>query len=265
MVPVRQLLNWRFLATIAALVLLAVGVDAVVTGADKEGAIDLGGPRQVDDDGNVTERKIDLIAPAQRLERSDDFAVTGDGTTVGDLDAVLDENRVMHVAPGTPGQISCEALDEENACVVLADVLGEAVVWFAVLPRGPAGTVELPPIVELQDGYALFDNGWQVLYETVIDRERGCPNADIPSFRDFLRRFGPDSITQVDLETQKVAYVVCRDEFVAPPTTEADDEDGPTGAIDPGAVDAPSSDADPVVDPADPGDDAEAEELDAET
>ena len=206
-------------AALGALVLLALGVGSVFAANNQHGSIDVSGPSNLDENGDLIERKIDLISPVQRIERSDDFAIGDDGVTTGTLDAVLDENRVVRVVAGTPGSITCESLGDENGCVVLADLLGEAVVWFAVLPRGPRDTVELPPIIDLQDGYALFGNGWQVRYETVIDRERGCPGKDIPSFSDFLRRFGPDSITQVDLETQKVAAVVCGEEYVAPTTT----------------------------------------------
>ena len=34
-----------------------------------------------------------------------------------------------------PGEVTCEVLDEFNECGVLADVLGDAVVWFALVPQ----------------------------------------------------------------------------------------------------------------------------------
>ena len=51
----------------------------------------------------------------------------------------------------------------------------------------------------------------------MIDRE--CADQDIPSFSDFLRRFGPGSTTVVDLDTQQVLRVECDLDFVAPPPT----------------------------------------------
>ena len=55
--------------------------------------------------------------------------------------------------------------------MLVADVLGDAVVWFALVPRAPRDTVDLPPIVDLHDGYAQFVNGWEVLYAPVIERD----------------------------------------------------------------------------------------------
>jgi hypothetical protein len=41
----------------------------------------------------------------------------------------------------------------------------------------------------------------------VIERE--CDGVDIPTFSDFLRRFGADSVTIVDLATRQVTAVRC--------------------------------------------------------
>ena len=114
---------------------------------------------------------------------------------------------MIRVAPGRPGEFACPNTRLVNRCVVLADLVGDAVLWFALLPRGPNRTVVLPPIVDLEDGYAIFENGWEVKYPPVIERE--CGDEDIPSFSDFLRRFGPNSTSIVDLETQLVTSVRC--------------------------------------------------------
>jgi hypothetical protein len=214
---VRQLLTWRFVAALGALVLLAVGANTVLLGDQLQAEIAVVSPQMLGADGEIIERKIDLIETAERIERSEDFAVGDDGLTVGFLDAVLEPNRVMRVAPGTPGEIRCDNLLAPDRCVVFADVLGDAVVWFALLPRGPSDTVELPPIIDLQDGYALFENGWQVPYAPVIERE--CQDEDITSFSDFLRRFGPGSSTFFDLEASLITAVKCDVSFVAPTTT----------------------------------------------
>jgi len=220
-------LTLRFLAAFAALALLAFGVDAVFASGGQQGALAITGPSNLDEDGELIKRRIDVISSAERIERSDDFEIGPDGRTVGVLDAVLDADglRVMRVAPGTPGEISCGTLSLPNRCVVLADVLGEAVVWFAVLPKSERETVELPPIVDLQDGYAIFENGWEISYPPVIDRDTDgqdatCAGEDIPSFSDFLRRFGPNSTTIVDLATQQVIQVQCGEVYVAPAAVE---------------------------------------------
>jgi uncharacterized protein related to proFAR isomerase len=67
--------------------------------------------------------------------------------------------------------------------------------------------VELPPIIDLDDGDAVFDNGWRIPYAPVIERE--CGNEDFPSFADFLERRGPESVTIVDLETRLVVAARC--------------------------------------------------------
>ena len=247
---VRQVLTLRFLAALAALALLAVGVDAVFASGGQQGALAVTGPSNVDADGDLIERRIDVISSAERIERSSDFEIGPDGRTMGVLDVVLDADgrRVMRVAPGTPGEISCATMSLANRCVVLADVIGDAVLWFAILPKAPSETVELPPIVDLQDGYAIFENGWEISYPPVIDRdsdENGtCAGEDIPSFSDFLRRFGPNSTTIVDVETEEVIQVQCGDEYVAPAAVEKYEGDLVGTFIAPPTTSAPTIDPD---------------------
>jgi hypothetical protein len=158
-------------------------------------------------DPTPVSRTVDLIAPVVAPIPSADFKVDRDGRTQGYMDLLLPGNRTMRIAPGTYGEVSCTELDQFNRCAVLADVLGDAVVWFALLPLATAGTVEVGPIVDLQAGKAVFENGWRIPYAPVIKRE--CGDIDIPSFRDFLRRFGPGSTTIVDLNAQQVTAVRC--------------------------------------------------------
>lgn len=196
----RQLLSVRFVAALAALLGLTLAVQTVF--ADEDQIDDL-----VEEVSTVTSRRVDLIAIVERIEESPDFEVGEDGLTVGLLDAEFGDGRVMRIAPGTPAEIECPNTQLVNRCVVLADLVGDAVLWFALLPRGPNRTVVLPPIVDLEEGYAIFENGWEVRYPPVIERE--CGDEDIPSFSDFLRRFGPNSTSIVDLETQLVTSVRC--------------------------------------------------------
>lgn len=195
----RQLFTWRFVAAVAALAGLALLINAVFVDDDELTAII---------ETEVLNRKIDFISPVLSMETSDDFGfgLKDDGLTDGFIDFVLPGSKVMRVAPGTPGEINCD-LKLLNRCAVFADLLGDAVVWFATLPKAERETVELPPILDLQDGYALFENGWRIRYAPVIDRF--CEGEDIVSFSDFLRRFGPGSTSVVDLETQLVTEVRC--------------------------------------------------------
>jgi len=197
---VRQLFTWRFIAVVAALAALALLVNAVVADDDQLAAVLE--PEAVD-------RRIDLIAAVFLTETSDDFEIGADGLTRGFVDFTFTNRKIMRVAPGTPGEVDCR-LTAINSCAVFVDLLGDAVIWFAVLPLAERNTVELPPIIDLEDGYALFDNGWQILYPPVIDRF--CEGEDIVSFSDFLRRFGPGSTTVIDVESQEVLRVRCAGE-----------------------------------------------------
>ena len=196
----RQLFNWRFVAAVAALAALALLARAILTDNSSIEAVI---------EPEAIERKIDLIEPIESATSSEDFTVDASGVTTGFIDLTLDAERVLRIVPGTLGQIECDDLDITNRCAVLADMLGDAVVWFAILPQAPRATVELPPITDLIDGSAIFDSGWRIPYAPVIERD--CDGEDIPTFSDFLRRFGPDSVTIVDLETHQVTTVRCGD------------------------------------------------------
>jgi hypothetical protein len=195
---VRQLFNWRFVAAVAALAVLTLITRAVLADDD---AIELvAEPEQI-------QRRIDLIEPIVSATASEEFAVTRAGVTVGFLDLALDEQRTMRIAPGTYGELDCDQLDVPEGCAVLADMLGDAVVWFAILPTTPRSTVELPPITDLVDGRAAIENGWLIPYAPVIQRD--CEGEDIPTFSDFLRRFAENSTTIVDVDRREVVAVRC--------------------------------------------------------
>jgi hypothetical protein len=198
------LFSWRFVAAVVALAVLALLARALFLRDDALDAIDeVVAPAPA-------ERRIDLIEPILAADRSPAFTVTPRGTTTGFLDLTLSGERVVRVAPGTLGELDCDELDEPNGCALFADVLGEAVIWFAILPQADDATVELPPVVDLDDGLATLENGWMMPFPPVIERD--CPGEDIPTFADFLRRFGPDSVSIVDLASDQVVAVRCADE-----------------------------------------------------
>ncbi|MDX2379029.1 MAG: hypothetical protein QNM02_04640 [Acidimicrobiia bacterium] len=209
----RQLFTWRFLAALGALVGLVFLVDAVVVDDQSLDAV-------VDPEPTV--REIDLVAPIFATVLSADFGLDERGVTSGFLDVVLGEERIVRIAPGTSGEITCEELDVINRCAFFVDLLGDGVVWFAITPQAEGYTAELPEIVDLEGGRAEFVNGWRLPYPPVI--ERTCRDEDLPTFADFLRRFGPGSITVVDLLTGEVVSAHCtadsgRPRPTTPPTT----------------------------------------------
>jgi hypothetical protein len=195
---VRQLFNWRFVAAVAALAALALLARAVFTDDTSIEAVI---------EPEVIERRIDLIEPIESATSSADFTVTPSGVTTGFIDLTLDTERVLRIVPGTLGELECDGLDTTGRCAVFADMLGDAVVWFAIVPQAQGASVELPPIIDLVGGFAVFDSGWRIPYAPVIERD--CEGEDIPTFSDFLRRFGPDSVTIVDLRSRQVTSVRC--------------------------------------------------------
>jgi hypothetical protein len=195
---VRQLLSWRLVAALGALAGLAFLLNAVL--ADDDSIAEIVEP-------TVAERNIDLIAPVFSIEHSDDFGVRRNGTTRGEADLYLDADRVVTVAPGTLGEVECEELDAVDRCAVFADLLGEAVVWYALVPQGPRSTAELPEVIDLHGGDAVLINGWRIPYPPVIERE--CGARDIPTFADFLRDHAEGSTSIVDLNTGEVVAVRC--------------------------------------------------------
>lgn len=227
----RQLFSWRFIAAVLALGALAVIVNAVIVDDQSLDAIV---------DPEPVPREIDLVAPIFSINRSDDFDLDAQGVTSGFLDIVLSEARIVRVTPGATGEISCDELDAVNKCALFVDLLGDAVIWFAILPQGDRATAEVPAIVDLEDDKAQLVNGWLLPYPPVIERE--CNDEDIPSFSDFLRRFGPGSITTVDLLTGQVVAARCADDAV--PTPQPAPTTLPEATLE-GPVQAPTSVAPP--------------------
>ncbi len=224
---VRQLLSLRFLAAIAALAALALVLNAVLVDDESLDAVI---------EPTTIERDIDLIAPIFALERSVDFGIDEAGVTSGYMDIILDGERIVRIAPGTLGEISCDELDAINRCAIFADLLGDGVIWFAILPQTADGTVELGGIVDLEDGEAVFEQGWRIPYAAVI--ERACNDADIASFSDFLADYGPDSITTVDLSLGEVTFARCAEHADGAPTTTTTTV-APLGELPDGPADAP--------------------------
>ena len=192
----RQVLSWRFVAALGALVGLALLISALFVGRDTVARVaERHGPMS---------RRADVIAIVLDSD-SDGFVLREDGTTRGRLTLRTHENRSMTIFPGTPGTSTCDEIEKAGGCAILTEMLGDTVVSFALVPMSANLQVQLPAIVDLSGGYAVLVNGWQVPYAPVIDRSRCDSPAE--SFSEFLRlvgrhhrsiySFGPGEITAV--------------------------------------------------------------------
>jgi hypothetical protein len=202
----RQFFSWRLWAALAAIVVLALAWKTVAPGAGVT-AVGPGGPKQ---------RTVQLVSLVYSVIPSEGFSVAT-GTVVGSADLVLDGKRTMHVYPGTLGEIACPDYTAIGRCVVLADLLGEAVVWFALAPVQTGLKVFAPPIVELlPNSVARLANGWLVPHANTVARR--CDH-DTASLADFIRTQGPGSTTVIDVITQRISQVVCATASAEPTTT----------------------------------------------
>ncbi|MEP7114847.1 MAG: hypothetical protein ABI862_16380 [Ilumatobacteraceae bacterium] len=206
----RQFVSFRFWLAIAALVGLTYGLWYVLIRDDSSVAV-LGLPAEA----ATAVHRINLVQPVYSIQADPGFAVA-DGVSSGEMRLTLDAARTMVVEPGTPGQISCSRLAEINQCVVAADLLGDAVVWFSLIPNPQRASLLLPGITEVRkDNWVLLSNGWEVARNDVVER-----NCDATGLDDFVRQFGGNlSTSTFSFEQQEITKVTCLEEPESSTTT----------------------------------------------
>ena len=197
----RQFASWRVWAAIVVVV-VAVLLLRTCSGDDAS----------IRPDSGPTTRRIDLVSLTATI-RSDSPWFVSDGAMSGDATVVLASGRVVRLTDGTLGESSCLFPDVLDACVLMADTLGDGIVWFALLPAPASGSteLELPPIEALLDGvtYGRLANGWEVpLLDRVIRR---C-ETETPNLTSFVQKYADQHVTIVDLERAEVSAVRCVEE-----------------------------------------------------
>lgn len=194
----RQFLSWRYWIAVVTLVVMG-GVLLLITG----------GSDPADEVVSARARRIDLIARTSTVRSSGSWSIAG-GRTNGDATAVLSNGRVLSITDGTLAESTCLYPEALNACVLLADTLGDGVVWFALVPAPPgdSGELRLGPIDELLDGvtYARLLNGWEV---PLLDKVTRRCDEETRNLAAFVQRFAKDHATVVDLEQGQVSAVEC--------------------------------------------------------
>lgn len=163
-------------------------------------------------------RRIDLVAGVVSISADPGWSQDGGTTSGGTLRLSLDDTRVLALPEGTlvddHAEVgACTELSAPGACVLLADMLGQAVVWYALVPADRvdgASTLTLPGLVDMRShgDEGILRNGWVVPLATPV--KRICDGTDTSSLRDFITRF-PDaaSTTTVDMTTDQVVAVTC--------------------------------------------------------
>lgn len=153
---------------------------------------------------------VSYTASVVTVQADPNWAVK-DGLTTGTARLALDDGRTLYLAEATLGEILCTDFTTPNACVLLAEMLGDAPIWFALTPAAgdePLSRLALPQIVDmLNDGEdAVLENGWVVPLATPTKRE--CDTAT-PNLRDFIDRFGPGMEVSLNLATDEIDTVRC--------------------------------------------------------
>jgi hypothetical protein len=166
-----------------------------------------------------TLHKIDLVASVDSINVDSTWSQESGITRGGAMRLSLDDLRVLTIQDGTltadyGSTSACTDFAKPNACVLLADMLGDAVVWFALVPSDALAGREfltLPGLVDMQANgdEGILRNGWVVKLATPVKRE--CGEITTSSLRDFITRF-PDQLSEsiVNLTTDNVVSVKCK-------------------------------------------------------
>ncbi len=204
----RQFITWQFWAAIVALLVMTGGLWLVFRddGAAAEQTAAPGSAADSEYPVPETGRQIDLIALVYAAQADPGFQIVG-GRTTATMVINIDGVRTMTIVAGTPGENRCAALDRLASCAVAADLLGESVLWFSIIPMGPRNTVELPAVRDFQDGQRLrLANDWSVKR---ADRVKRICDTDTGSLTEFIATFGDAASSTFDLDDQRITAVTC--------------------------------------------------------
>jgi hypothetical protein len=192
-------------------VLLALLVAAIVLFATRDSSPEISVTQ--------THRTVDLVASVNSINVDSGWSQESGVTRGGAVRMSLDDLRVLTVQEGTlsadyGSTSACTDFVKPNACVLLADMLGDAVVWFALVPSDALAGREfltLPGLVDMRANgdEGILRNGWVVKLATPVKRE--CGDSPTSSLRDFITRF-PDQLSKtiMNLTTDNVVSVKCK-------------------------------------------------------
>jgi len=195
---VRQVLTLRFWLTMLAMLAL-LGVATWIARSNSHSK-----PEAIV--GEPAGRSVDFIALVQTAQLPPGFAMIG-GRANADLYLTIDATRTMLVKAGTPGAIDCPLIAEPSQCIVAADLLGDGVLWFSLIPGTSGAVVPLPAVVELlSGGWVRLTNDWVVQHAAKV--ERSCAD-DTSSLTNFIETFGDSATSSYNVEQQQIVRVTC--------------------------------------------------------
>ena len=196
----RALLSLRFVAAVAGFFALLFIVQSIT--ATDEQDVDQVATESVD---SPVARVMNL---AERLDRSTArFAVAPDGTAASTATFTIEGQRSLTIVEGTPGVNDCSIVElAQGNCVIFADLLGEAVVWFSLQPVVDDDHVVLPAVVGFENELAILGNGMRLQHAPAFIRR--CPNEYV-SFIEMRTEVGTDFVTWWSLEDAELTDVVC--------------------------------------------------------
>ena len=198
----RQLLSARLWIAFGTLIVLSVVLLVVFSLTSGESSQVVGVPNK---------HSIDLIASVSNLQADEGWSIAN-SRTIGQASPILDDGRTIRIVPNTPGEITCTDLITPSSCVLLADTLGGAIVWFALLPadsQRPLSHLNLPAVVDMLDAgnLGVLANDWIVKLATPT--KRTCDTAT-KTLREFITQYSPDrSISILDIISDQITEVVC--------------------------------------------------------
>lgn len=226
----RQIFTVRFCLTLFALLALLGVAQAIASNHSRQqAAVSVGEP------GGHT---VDFIALVQTAQLPPGFAELG-GRATADLYLVIDATRTMLVKAGTHGEIECPRLNEPAQCIVAADLLGDAVLWFSIIPGTAGAVVPLPAVVELlPGGWVRLANGWVVQHASKV--ERSCAD-DTSSLTDFIELYGDTATSSYNVELQRIVRVTCPRTSTSTTTSSTTSATSTTPSIDTGSTSAEST------------------------
>jgi hypothetical protein len=161
------------------------------------------------------EKNIELVGVISIFSTAEGLKIEN-GRTVNDAVLRLDDGRSVFVASGTPGELDCIDIAKRSSCVMLANMFGDSVMWFAIVNtngKTPTRVLELPSLVDMLDNgdRGVLANGWIVrLASPTVKTCRDDSGASRISLREFINTYSPNqSVSKMNLITDEVSEVVC--------------------------------------------------------